>query len=64
MGANGGVTLHGIGVRVYEVSNVIIRYVRILHQVRQSLPDEILFDRNLKIVKVLADIGDAIGVQV
>ncbi|PVF92986.1 pectin lyase-like protein [Serendipita vermifera] len=42
-GADGSVTLTGIGLRVVKVSNVIIR--------------------NLKIVKVLASAGDAIGIQ-
>ena len=26
MGANGGITLNGIGLRILEVSNVIVRY--------------------------------------
>ncbi|PVF96910.1 putative pectate lyase 1 [Serendipita vermifera] len=42
-GANGSITLTGIGLRVNKVSNVIIR--------------------NLKIQKVLAGTGDAIGIQ-
>jgi pectate lyase len=42
-GANSSITLNGIGLRVINVSNVIIR--------------------NLKISKVLASAGDAIGVQ-
>ncbi|PVF92985.1 putative pectate lyase 1 [Serendipita vermifera] len=42
-GANPSITLTGIGLRIIEVSNVIVR--------------------NLKIAKVLADAGDAIGIQ-
>lgn len=42
-GASGSVTLTGIGIRIINVSNVIVR--------------------NLKIAKVLADTGDAIGIQ-
>ncbi|KAG8822642.1 hypothetical protein FRC17_009499 [Serendipita sp. 399] len=42
-GASGSITLTGIGLRVYQANNVIIR--------------------NIKIAKVLADAGDAIGIQ-
>lgn len=43
LGADGSITLNGVGLRILEVSNVIVR--------------------NLKISKVLASAGDAIGIQ-
>jgi pectate lyase len=43
LGANSGITLSGVGLRIIDVSNVIVR--------------------NLKISKVLAGAGDAIGIQ-
>ena len=41
MGANSGITLSGIGLRVLGVSNVIIQYVRLSCPARSFLPDEI-----------------------